>query len=252
MRVARLMGLLVLFLMVPAASAGAVCVSEFSKGLSGASNLRGIAAGPDGNLWFTDTQVEGLGHRTFTAAAKIGLITPTGKVTEFSTLRSGGDEQILGIVAGPDRNLWFTATSTDSDDSLIGRITPSGTVTEFSAGISPGASDLAIADGTDGNLWFTEFFGHRIGRITPTGAVTEFSTGISPNEALNSIAAGPDGNMWFTEDGLYANGIMAPNRIGRITPGGTVTEFAAGSTTYPRSIVAGPDGNLWFLAQTTT
>ena len=34
------------------------------------------------------------------------------------------------------------------------------------------------------------------------------------------ITAGPDGNIWFTEE----NG----NRIGRITPGGVITEFTAG------------------------
>src|SRR5439155_25862858 len=38
-----------------------------------------------------------------------------------------------------------------------------------------------------------------------------------PNSGLTEIAAGPDGNLWFTEP--------APNRIGRITPAGVVTEF---------------------------
>ena len=53
------------------------------------------------------------------------------------------------------------------------------------------------------------------------------------------ITAGPDGNLWFTEQ----NG----NKIGRITPGGTITEFTiptAGSRPY--DIATGPDGNLWF------
>jgi streptogramin lyase len=52
------------------------------------------------------------------------------------------------------------------------------------------------------------------------------------------IALGPDGNLWFTE----------PNRIGRITPDGTVTHYAV--PTPPRfgfgGITAGPDGNVWF------
>ena len=45
--------------------------------------------------------------------------------------------------------------------------------------------------------------------------------------------------MWFTE--------FKANQIGRISPAGTVTEFAlptAGS--QPVGIAAGPDGNLWF------
>ncbi len=52
------------------------------------------------------------------------------------------------------------------------------------------------------------------------------------------ITAGPDGNMWFTE--------LLGNKIGRITPGGTVTEFnLPTSGAAPASITGGPDGNLW-------
>ncbi len=57
------------------------------------------------------------------------------------------------------------------------------------------------------------------------------------------IVAGPDGNLWFTEyDG---------NRVGRLVPGGGVTEFSAGITagSGPFGITAGPDGNLWFTEQ---
>ncbi len=70
--------------------------------------------------------------------------------------------------------------------------------------------------------------------------VTEFSTGISPRAEPAFISAGPDGNLWFTE----ANA----NRIGRITPAGTVTEFSAGISAgaVPLGITTGIDGNLWF------
>ena len=55
----------------------------------------------------------------------------------------------------------------------------------------------------------------------PRGAVTEFTAGITPGSVPEGITAGPDGNLWFTE----ING----NQIGRITPGGTVTEFSPAS-----------------------
>ena len=63
----------------------------------------------------------------------------------------------------------------------------------------------------------------------------------APDNGPNRIAAGPDGNLWFTES---AN----PGRIGRITPTGTIDEFAAGLTpnSAPVGIAAGPDANLWF------
>jgi streptogramin lyase len=59
-----------------------------------------------------------------------------------------------------------------------------------------------------------------------------------------SIVFGPDGHLWFTESGA--------DKIGRMTVGGTVTEFPLsvpqGSmpSSSPTSIITGPDGNLWF------
>jgi len=100
-------------------------VTEFSAGISTDSYAGGIAnagitSGPDGNLWFTEFNSAGL------AGNRIGRITPTGVVTEFSAGISEGSAP-NGITAGPDGNLWFT----ESDASRIGRITPSGVVSEF-------------------------------------------------------------------------------------------------------------------------
>jgi streptogramin lyase len=233
-------------------------VTEFSAGITAGSYPDAIAAGPDGNLWFTEPEGNRIGRITpagvvtefstgitaspgaitagpdgnlwFTeGAGRIGRITPAGVVTEYSAGITGTPE---GIAAGPDGNLWFTEY-----EGRIGRITPAGTVTEYSAGITSGS--FGIVAGPDGNLWFTEFNDGRIGRITPTGVVTEYSTGITPGSSPDAIAAGPDGNLWFTEYGT---------EIGRITPAGVVTEFSTGKTFEgsPSWIVAGPDGNLWF------
>lgn len=49
------------------------------------------------------------------------------------------------------------------------------------------------------------------------------------------LAAGPDGNVW----------LAAFDRIGRITPAGSLTWFTL-PTTGPRDIVAGPDGEMWY------
>ncbi len=69
-------------------------------------------------------------------------------------------------------------------------------------------------------------------------AISEFDTGLTPNVRLWGITSGPDGNLWFTEE--------TDNAVGRITPGGVITEFTAGFPTgSPQGIVTGPDGNLW-------
>ncbi len=62
---------------------------------------------------------------------------------------------------------------------------------------------------------------------------------------LFSITAGPDGNLWFTEANAR-NG----NKIGRITTGGSITEFSLlTAAAQPLFIVTGPDGNLWFTEE---
>ena len=116
-----------------------VPITEFTAGITSGANLAGIAAGPDGNLWFTEYDGD-----------RIGRITPSGVVTEFSTGIStfGGPD---GITAGPDGNLWFT----EFNGNRIGRITTSGTVTEFGTGITSAGGthellkDLLLLMGSD-------------------------------------------------------------------------------------------------------
>ena len=98
----------------------------------------GIAAGPDGNMWFTEYQ-----------GNAIGRITPDGTITEYPLPTAGS--QPNGIAAGPDGNLWFTEYA----GNQIGRITPAGTITEYPLPTADGLPN-EIAAGPDGNLWFTE------------------------------------------------------------------------------------------------
>src|SRR5216684_1342561 len=78
------------------------------------STPRGITAGPDGNLWFTER-----------GGNSIGRITPSGSITEFPTPTANSGPE--GIAAGPDGNLWFT----EYVGNQIGRITTSGTIVEL-------------------------------------------------------------------------------------------------------------------------
>jgi streptogramin lyase/putative cell wall-binding protein len=134
------------------------------------------------------------------------------------------------IVAGPDGNLWF-----DEGQDGIGRITRAGVVTEFASGLPNGDWVGSLAVGPDGNVWFTDSIrpGY-LGRMAPSGASTIFTAGIS--SYTYAITAGPDGNMWFTE---------RSGTIGKITPAGVVTEYAAADGAG-LGLTAGPDGNLWF------
>ncbi|HJT55846.1 MAG TPA: hypothetical protein VJ761_05085 [Ktedonobacteraceae bacterium] len=165
-------------------------IREFTLPQTQGGDPFGIAAGRDGNLWFT---LVGNGW--------IGRITPTGHISEFALPQA--DSSPEGIVAGPDGNLWFT----ERHSGKIGRITPTGSIHEFALP-HPTSGPFQITKGPDGNLWFTEYEGNKIGRISPAGVVTEFATP-TPYSSPAGITAGPDGNLWFAESNA--------NKIGRIT-----------------------------------
>lgn len=197
-------------------------ITEYGSGMTASATPLGIAAGPDGALWFTEN-----------SANKIGRIDTSGNITEYSAGLSAGSGP-MGITVGSDGALWFT----EYNGGRIGRITTSGVITEYSSGISGGSYPVGITAGPDGALWFTEYNGNRIGRITTSGVVTQYSTGITMMSNPYYIVAGPDGALWFTEFGA--------NQIGRITTSGVVTEYSSGITSVSFGITAGPDGALWF------
>jgi virginiamycin B lyase len=193
-----------------------------------------IAAGPDGNVWYTSAF-----RRT------IGRVTTDGAITEFPVPLPATDPLnpdglgASGIVAGRDGNLWFGLYWRNR----LGRITPRGEITVLPA-LSSGTYPYCLTVDPAGNLWYSSRHGflsnyatdaaEEIGRVTPDGTVTEFPLPNRPGPF--NITAGPDGNLWFAANSTRA--------IGRITPEGKLTEFPTRAD--PMSITAGPDGNLWF------
>lgn len=224
-RAAMLLGSTVVLCWVvacPAAALATPTVTEYSAPLI-ASNPMDVAAGSDGNVWFTEN-----------GGGAVGRIAPSGTITDFATPTH--NSQPRGITAGPGGNLWFTESGPDK----IGRVTPTGVITEFSVNSGLG-SPIGITEGSDGNLWFTESGGSgAIERITPTGVVTQFTTGLTPNSAPWYIANGPDGDVWFTEK-------VNPGRIGKLDPStGAIAEYSLAASGLPWGITRGPDGNVWF------
>ena len=252
-------GLLVLLFLVAFISAcGSSITSRSSPTPTSTQGIRGIfheyalnpsqlpstiTAGPDGNLWFTESTI---GQEGNVQASTIGRLTPTGTLSEFSL--PSAVTPTTDIITGPDGNLWFT------EGGKIASITPLGKISEFK--LSAPTSAQSLATGPDGDLWFTDQ--NKIGRMTLTGKVSDYSlpihqfpagpnpikapAGSGPNQPLD-ITAGPDGNLWFTEIGHVGVG----SSIGRITTSGKITEFPLPSTnTFLSSITAGSDGNLWF------
>jgi streptogramin lyase len=252
-----------------AAFADAQSITEFaippSMSNPPITNPFGIAAGPDGNVWFTENY-----------AKNIGRITPAGTITEFPA----GAPQ-LGITPGPDGALWFTGGATG-----IGRITTAGAVTGFTGAgqfitngpdgalwlttnrgvrrvlpsspntfveyptVLPVSTCAGVTSGPDGNIWFTEtdhnHLSVRVARIdltklngcdsNPALCITEFVVPGGIDVGYTGIVSGPDGAVWFTDKG----------KVGRITTAGVVTQFPAANATPQGGITKGPDGVLWY------
>ncbi len=157
----------------------------------------GIAVGSDGNIWFPT----GLG---------IARMHLSGAFEEFP-LPNLLDGQ--AIVAGHDGNLWVLGIYN------VYRVTTAGVVTTIPLPVPVDGTGNHIANGPDGNVWFTAggAYGALVGRVTPAGVITEFSAG--QMGGLLGIATGHDGYIWLTRQG---NG-PGENAIDRMTTGGAVS-----------------------------
>lgn len=187
-------------------------VSSYSVGAG--SGLSHIIEGPDGNVWFTEF-----------SSAQVGKLTPAGVLTEYPLQTDAGPR---GLTAGPDGNIWVAEDS----KAALARVTPAGVVTEFPVG-SGNPYGIGV---WQGEIWFTDRTGNKVTRFdrgtsTATDSVT---VGSAPRD----LVAGSDGNLWVTET----------NNIGRVTPGGVHTAFAASGATQAGRIVSEPGatGLLWF------
>jgi streptogramin lyase len=253
---------LVIALMAPASASAVPVIQEFPLPVTDAKP-GGITTGPDGALWFVETNKNRVRSITLSGTVS-GPITardaPTGiasafgavwitepggsghvaravpgdsAVTEFTV--SGSTAEPQGIAVGPDGLLWYA----DHKRDVIGHVASSGAATDVAA--TQGSKPWDIALGPDGNLWFTEQGGNgTIGKVTPGGATTSFPIPTAASEPTE-IVAGADGALWFTE--------RAADKIGRITTDGQVTEYSGMVGSQPSGIALGADGNVWFTEE---
>lgn len=200
----------------------------------------GLTFGPDGNLWFTEQQGNNIGRYTIATGTFDEFPIPTASAYPYS------------ISAGPDGNLWFTESSPQMQ-AKVAKITTAGVITEYP--LSDGGADpTGITSGPDGNVWFAEQFPYycggdttpppaRVATMTASGTITEFQ--LPACHYPLHIVTGGDGSLWFTEQ---ING-----QVGRVTTGGTISEFDipnVGAMATPFAIAAGSDGNVWFSENT--
>jgi streptogramin lyase len=190
---------------------GTVQLVQESPAIRTNSQIYGLTAGPDGNMWFMDG-TWGVIYRFNLVGTNVGTLTP------FSLPQTNCEP--VCIIPGPDGALWFTEHASNK----VARITTDGVVTEFPIprpnGINP--KPYAIIVGPDSNLWFTMALGSAIGRLTtngiftifPTPTVSAFPTFLatgSPIPGTNTF----DTNIYFCENVSGIVGVSYQN-IGRL------------------------------------
>lgn len=105
-----------------------------------------ITTGPDGNVWYTDSE-----------SPLVGRINPgTQAVATFPTPNNASPG---AITTGADDNLYFAESlynqATVTNDGLIGRINPT-THVFADVPLPSGHVPAGITGGPDGNVWFTD------------------------------------------------------------------------------------------------
>ena len=189
-----------------------------------------IAAGSDGNMWFTESP-----------GGAVARITPAGVVTEFTVPTANAQPQM--IIGASDGNLWFTEFSTTPapGTSKVAKLTTAGTFTEFSTLFAPPPPDnpLGLVDRLDGNIWYVANGSSRVGFQGISSGVAGETSIPTANSGPFGIATAPDNNLYYTES--------AVDKIGRIANlFSAQSEISLTAGTVPEQIVRGPDGNLWF------
>lgn len=260
-----------------ASAPGASAATRVYPVPSSAAGLGRIVTAPNGDMWFTEEDLN-----------RIGRITPGGVITEFNlpATTSGGDtdSSVMDLDVAPDGTVWVVY---DYGRHALGYHPANGTVAgpyalydapygeevEIGPGGVPWISmdyddeglarivnnqalwynnappcDGALAKARDGAMWCQS--GDRLIRSNADasgGTTYPLPDGIADP---NSLAAGPVGSIWFAR---YFSGtwISAPDDgdVGWIDQAtGRTRIFDTGEDTAPLSLTLGPDKNMWFTS----
>jgi hypothetical protein len=161
----------------------------------------GLAMGSTGDLF---AAIDGA------SAGWIDRITPAGVVSTFASLPTSSEP--FGLVFDKSGNLF----AADAQLKKIYKISSAGVVSTF-ANLPSAVAPTGLAFDAGGNL-FAADYGGSIYRITPAGAVSTFLT-LPSGYGLKGLEFDNNGNLYLAEQNR--------NIVGKITPGGVLTDFAS-------------------------
>ena len=227
-----------------------------------------ILSGPEKSLWWTTSTSEAAGWG-FSSQTNIGRITTRGVVTQ--TPLPADVNATSELARSGDGSLWFIERTVSGQDKL-GRIKPNGQLSTaysvFPAGAtgplgSIGTGSIgSIANGPDGNLWFTGSYDTNHGR-TQVGVLGEVSAGgktrlitlstysfgsAPPPPSPDQLITGPDGRLWFTERSVTGTS----TEIDRISTSGKYASPIPLGPVQVNLLTKGTEGRVWFVGSGTS
>jgi streptogramin lyase len=193
----------------------------------------GISVGTDGFLYFTETNQN-----------RIARVKTNFDPTTFTEVQLASGSNPDGLAAASDGKVYFGEYGPYSGSTAPSKLgwLPLGFATTTSpVEVSiPGNVDF-VTPGTDGNLYFTAYYGNVVGHIplgfTSGSTYVEAPTGAQPTY----LAVDKTGNIWFPEQNSNAVATIAKG----FTSGTTVTAYALPSGSNPIAIARGSDGKLY-------
>ncbi len=184
----------------------------------------GLAVDADGTVWYTDVPMRA-----------IARLSADGRIQSFplptSIVRLGR------LAIAPDGAVWFAESSAVSltrlKDGAFTRYVVGPPAPMGSANVGP----FGVAVDAHGIVWATLQNANQLVRIAPGGEIKAFEVP-TPRSGLGDVAVDAGGAVWFLE--------LAANKVGRFVAGRfqefTVPTANAGLT----GLAVAPDGAAWF------
>jgi hypothetical protein len=200
--------LLVALACASVATAAPAVTGKFELGNELETNNK-IAAGPDGNMWFT------------MPGKKVGKITPAGIVQEFEL---AGIENTIGIAAGPEGRIWVVTTGKAT--SFL-PADPIGSEEDFESALINAEPQIVL--GPEKMFW-----------VASNNAVAKFS----PADFNGTIAEVPLTGALAPKDIDVAGSLIAisDNNKDPVTELGRVVTFTTAGTQQDFAIPGGSQG----------